>query len=83
MSNWVAGGGVAGLFSVALVLIWRLVRLGVDQEDRLLRPAYRRIDELQQRVEFLEEAQRRCQRERADYLYLLRTNGIAIPKESV
>lgn len=83
MSDWLTGGSLLSIFGAAGVLIWRLVRLGVNQEDRLLKPAYDRIDVLEDRVAQLEEAERRCQRERADYLYLLRSNGIRIPREVV
>ena len=81
MGDWWAGGGVAGLFAAALMLIWRVVRLGVDQEDRLLKPAYDRIASLEKRIGCLEEEQRQCQRQRAQAFHLLRLNGI--PMEGI
>lgn len=77
MAEWVTGTGIVGLFATAALLIWRLVRLGVNAETRLLNPAYERITQLEERIGALEKAQRDCEQIRARALYLLRVNGIS------
>lgn len=83
MTDWSVGGGIAGLAAVALLLIWRIVRLGIDQEKRLLTPAYEQIDKLEKRIEHLEIRQRECEDERARFHFLLRINGIPIEKDYI
>lgn len=81
-TDWVAGSGIVGFVTTAGLLIWRIVRLGMDQEERLLSPCYDRIHDLENRITTLETEQRRCQRDRARAVYLLRVNGIEF-EESV
>jgi len=75
----IPAAGISGLFGTLAILIWRIVRLGVDQEQRLLKPAYERIERLEKRLGNLEREHRGCQEERATYRFLLESHGIAIP----
>lgn len=73
-------GGTAGLIAFAGLLIWRLVRLSVEQETRLLQPAYHRIEALERRTEALENENELCQRRLGKTLFALASHGIEVPE---
>lgn len=83
MTEWWAGGGIVGMGGVAALLIFRLVRLGVNQEARLLTPCYDRVDLLEKRLEAVERKQRDCDRRLAHALYLLRFHNIEFEEGAV
>ena len=68
--EWLAGGGLAGLFTAATFLVWRLIRLSTEQQEALLAPAYERIRALEKRLRSVEADNRTCQ---AQLAYALRT----------
>ena len=71
-------GSIGGLFTVVCLLIWRLTRQGAEQENRLLKPAYNRIDALEARMVALEIEQEKCQRNLAHAWFTLRLHGIEV-----
>lgn len=78
VNQWPVFGGVGALFTAAGVLIWRLVNLSVDQEDRLLQPAYKRIEALETRMRAAEIEHEVCRRDLAKALFTLRVHGFEI-----
>lgn len=80
--QWVVGGAGGALFTAIGLLIWRLVKLGVDQEDRLLTPCYQRVARLEARNESLERVARRRESQLGIATFLLNSHGIDVPWES-
>lgn len=72
---WLPVGG-AGIVIVLLGLIYKVMRLGVNQEKALVAPAYRRIKTLEDRMEMLEAEQRKCRQSLGRAMYLLAKNNI-------
>ncbi len=77
--DWVPAGGIASLFGVLAFLIFRIVRLGVNQEAALLTPAYDEIQRLRAERDQREKAERVCQHEKSRLRLLLIEHGIPVP----
>lgn len=73
--SWLSTGGVGALLAIAALLVWRLVRLGSNQEEQLLAPAYKRIVACESRIGALEKEKARCEERLAHALFTLRVNG--------
>lgn len=76
--DWQPYAGLGSVFVVLLGLIWRVVRLGVKQDEALLAPAYVRIDRLEKRIEKLEEERDACLKRLAAALWTLRFNNLEV-----
>lgn len=81
--DWQPYAGLGTVFALLIGLIWRVLRLGVKQDEALLAPAYVRIASLELRIEKLEHERRDCMDRLAAAMWTLRINGLEIEEGRV